>query len=135
MKKCKILLAALLAVAMMVSLCACVGGEPADKDGGTTTTTPTTTTTTKADDGKVTYKATVLDNTGAPVVGAMVQICKETCLPGVTNESGVATFQVAEDAYKASILSMPEGYDYTTEEQEFYFDGEFDVTIVLKAVA
>jgi len=132
MKKCKILLAALLAVAMMVSLCACVGGEPADKDGGTTTTTPTTTTTTKADDGKVTYKATVLDNTGAPVVGAMVQICKETCLPTVTDANGVATWTVAEDDYKVSFAIVPEGYEV---EEEYHFDGdatEMTITITKK---
>jgi len=132
MKKCKILLAALLAVAMMVSLCACVGGEPADKDGGTTTTTPTTTTTTKADDGKVTYKATVLDNTGAPVVGAMVQICKETCLPTVTDANGVATWTVAEDDYKVSFAIVPEGYEV---EEVYLFDGdatEMTITITKK---
>lgn len=134
MKKCKILLAVLLAVAMMVSLCACVGGEPSDKDGdaGTTTTTPTTTTTTKADDGKVTYKATVLDDTGAPVVGAMVQICKETCLPTVTDANGVATWTVAEDDYKVSFAIVPEGY---TVEEEYHFDGdatEMTITITKK---
>jgi len=145
----KKLIALLLALCMIFALCACGSQEEAAAEDAApeteaqqeapveeeTEAAPVEEETEPVDDGTVTYTITVTDEGGNPIAGAMVQICKETCLPGVTNESGVATFQVAEDAYKASILSMPEGYDYTTEEQEFYFDGEFDVTIVLKAVA
>ena len=47
------------------------------------------------------------------------------------------TFQVAEADYKVSFLGgVPAGYEYTTEETEFYFaDGAYELTITLKAVA
>lgn len=130
MKNIKKILAALLAVAMMVSLCACMGGnEPADKDEPTTTK-PTTTTTTKADDGKTAYKVTVLDEEGAPVVGAFVQICKETCIPCATDANGVATWSLDEDEYKVSFVMAPAGYAV---EEAYYFDGDAtEMTITLK---
>lgn len=85
------------------------------------------------------YTVKIVDEGGNPVVGVMVQICQgETCLPGpLSDENGTVTFQVAEADYKVSFLGgVPAGYEYTTEETEFYFeDGSYEVTIVLKAVA
>ena len=83
-----------------------------------------------------TYTVKVVDEGGNPVAGAMVQICQgESCLPGVLGADGTAIFQVAEADYKVSFLGgVPAGYEYTTEETEFYFDN-YEVTIVLKAVA
>jgi len=130
MKMCKTLLAALLAVAMMISLCACVGGEPDDKTDGTTTTAPTTTTTAQPDDGKTTYKVTVLDEEGTPVVGAFVQICKETCIPCATDANGVATWSLDEDEYKVSFVMAPAGYAV---EEAYYFEGDAtEMTITVK---
>ena len=78
----------------------------------------------------------MVDEEGNPIAGAMVQMCLDTCLPGITNENGVAEFAVPEADYKVSFLALPEGYDYTTGEQEFYFDaGSYEMTITLKAVA
>ncbi len=86
-----------------------------------------------------TYTVKIVDEGGNPIAGVMVQICQgETCLPGpMTGEDGTVTFQVEEADYKVSFLGgVPAGYDYTTEETEFYFeDGSYEVTIVLKAVA
>lgn len=85
------------------------------------------------------YIVKIVDEGGNPIAGVMVQICQgETCLPGpMTGEDGTVTFQVEEADYKVSFLGgVPAGYDYTTEETEFYFeDGSYEVTIVLKAVA
>lgn len=85
------------------------------------------------------YTVKIVDEGGNPIAGVMVQICQgETCLPGpVSDENGTVTFQVAEADYKVSFLGgVPAGYEYTTEETEFYFeDGSYEVTIVLKAVA
>lgn len=87
------------------------------------------------DDGKVTYTIKVTDEGGNPIANAAVQICKDACIPGVTDDKGEATFRVAEDSYKASMLALPEGYTYQTEKTEFYFDaGSYKLTIVLKAI-
>ncbi len=87
-----------------------------------------------ADDGMVTYVITVVDENGDPIPGAMVQLCKDACIPGVANEQGVVNITVPEDDYKVSMLSMPDGYTYSTEAQEFYFEsGSLEMTIVLKA--
>lgn len=84
------------------------------------------------------YTVKIVDEGGNPVVGALVQMCQgETCMPGpATGEDGIVTFQVVEAEYKVSFLgSVPAGYDYTTEQTEFYFDdGAYEMTIVLKAI-
>ena len=86
----------------------------------------------------ITYTVNVQDEGGNPVVGAMIQICQgELCLmPAATDGTGAAVFTVAEEAaYEAKFLSLPAGYEYTTEEQVFPFNGGFELTITLKAVA
>lgn len=120
-----------LALCLVLGLCAC--GEPAS-NSSETTTEPTQDTTEAVDDGKVTYTVKVVDEGGNPVASAAVQICKDSCLPGMTNAEGVATFNVVEDDYKVSFMVMPEGFE--AEAEEFYFDdGAYELTITLKAVA
>lgn len=145
MKNVKILLALLLALTMAFSFCGCT--SDADSGSDTETTTAATEVTTEAqteettqetvDDGKLTYKVIVVDEEGAPIAGAMVQICEGTaCNPGVTNADGVAEIRAAEGNYEAKMLSMPAGYAYATEEEVFpYANGELEVTIVLKPAA
>ena len=117
--KIKNIMSLILALCLVLGLCACGGSEEATE---------------AVDDGTVTYRVKVQDEAGSPIVGAMVQICLDTCLPGMTNEEGVAEYQVAEADYKVSFLALPEGYTYTTEETEFYFDaGSTEMTITLKA--
>ena len=128
-----------LMLVLCLALCLCACGSAA---GNTETTAATTADTAAAtqeateavDDGKVTYTVKVVDEGGNPVAGAMVQLCKETCLPGATNAEGVAQFNTVEDEYKVSFMTMPEGYQADAE--EFYFDdGSYELTITLKAVA
>ena len=131
MRMLKLLSVCLLAVCLLATLCAC-GGEPSNPaDGSTTTTTSnTTTTTTKADD-KVTYTVTVKDADGNPVTGAMVQLCKETCIPTMTDANGVATWSLAEDEYKVSFAIAPTGYAV---EEAYYGEGDAtEMTITLQA--
>ncbi len=131
----KRILALLLALTMALCLCACSGNG----DNGETTTEATTEATTEetTEQTGVTYKVTVIDESSNPIVGAMVQICQgESCLPGATGEDGVAVFTVAAEAeYEAKFLSLPAGYDYTTDEQVFPFGSATELTIVLKAIA
>ena len=131
----KKIFALLLALCMVFALCACGGNSDANnettgatKAPGNETTAPT------VDDGKVTYTVKVVDEQGKGVVGAMVQLCLETCLPAMTNMQGVATYRVNEADYKVSFVQMPAGY--TTEEAEFHFaEGSYELTITLKAEA
>jgi len=127
------LLCLVLALVLAVSLCACGGNAGNTTEASTTqTTTAATTAATQPDDGKVTYTITVTDEAGNPMAGVMTQICLDTCLPGVTNANGVATFKVVEADYKASIPAPPEGYAPVS---DTYFDGGYDLTLVLKAAA
>lgn len=129
MKKLSVLLAVLLAATMLLGLCAC-GEQPVDNSDATPSTT-TTTTTAPVDDGKETYTVTVLNEQGEAIVGAMVQICAELCIPTVTDANGVATWKVEEKEYKVSFLSAPEGYAV---EEAYYFDDDAkEMTITLKA--
>ncbi len=145
MKNTKMMIAAILLLCMTLCLCACGGGEDSTETTADTQATEEVTETTAevteketeaADNGMTTYTVTVVDEGGNPVPGAMVQLCQDTCYPGVANDQGVATFQVPEASYKVSFLSLPQGYNYTTDAQEFYFEaGSTELTIVLKAEA
>ena len=124
-----------LALAMVLCLCACAGNE--DNKGNETTagtTAGTTEATEQKDDGKVTYTVKVVDEAGNPIEGAMVQLCLESCMPGKTDASGVATYNAAEAEYKVSFMMMPAGY--TADQTEYHFaDGSYELTITLKKAA
>lgn len=123
-----------LALAMVLCLCACAGNE--DKGNQTTagTTAGTTEATEQKDDGKVTYTVKVVDEEGNPVAGAMVQLCLESCMPGKTDDKGVATYKTVEADYKVSFMTMPAGY--TADQTEYHFaDGAYELTITLKKAA
>ena len=120
-----------LALCLLFCLCAC-GAPVADPKESTPETTAAVTEPT--DDDKVTYTVKVVDEGGNPVVGAAVQLCKDSCLPGMTDAKGVASFRTVEDTYKVSFMTMPSGFEADAE--EFYFaDGTYELTITLKAVA
>lgn len=138
----KKVLTLMLAAVMVCTMAACGNGNAqssASEDHKTSESTPIgssekETSTQDKNDGKVTYKITVVDENNTPIKNAMVQMCKDSCLPGSTGETGTAEFKLAEDTYKVSFMSLPAGYTYSTEETEFYFeDGKTEMTIVLKA--
>ena len=126
-------LALVLALGLMLSLCACGGDERPEVT--TEPTTEATEPTTEATE-PTTYVVTVVDQDNAPVAGAWVQLCLESCVPAMTDENGVANFFLAEDDYKVSFTVMPPGYEYAGEDQEWYFaDGENTMTITLQKTA
>lgn len=138
----KKLLLAVLTLSMAVALCACTGNangtenseKESSQDSQGNTSDDSEKNSENENDGKVLYKITVVDENNNPIPNAMVQMCKDSCLPGSTGENGVAEFKLPEDTYKVSFMSMPEGYTYSTEKTEFYFeDGKTELTIVLKA--
>ncbi len=121
-----------MAACLLLALCAC-GNNAANSQTDTTAAPTTEIVNQPVDDGKVTYTVKAVDASGNPVANVAVQLCKETCLPGVTNAEGVVTFRVVEDAYKVSFMTMPVGFEADAE--EFYFDtGAYELTITLKAV-
>lgn len=120
-----------LVICLLFGLCACAG---ADTPAETTAEPSIQETTMPVDDGKVTYTVKVVDEGGNPVASAAVQLCKDSCLPGMTNAEGIASFRVVEDDYKVSFMTVPAGFE--AEAEEFYFDaGSYELTITLKAVA
>ena len=141
------IIAAILALVMVLCLCACGAQqtpETTEASVADTTAAPTEEVTEdpngqvpEVPDGMTVYTVKVVDEGGNPIANAMVQMCQgESCLPGATGEDGVATFTVNEAEYKVSFLALPAGYEYTTDETDFYFDGDAtDMTITLKAVA
>lgn len=144
MNRFKSILGVVLALMLILGLCAC--GETADNQTeGSTGAADTTGSSEQTEDTAVdettsgiVYTVTVVDEGGNPISGAMVQICQgENCMPSITDEDGKATYSVDEEAaYEAKLMSMPDGYEYTTEETVFAFaDGSYEITIVLKAIA
>ena len=88
------------------------------------------------EDGKVEYCVTVVDEEGNPFVGLMVQMCKDLCVPAVTDANGVAKFNLEENYYDVKVTTLPEGYTYSGDEDVFHFeDGAVELTITLKPEA
>ena len=138
----KKLLSLILALCVLMALCACTTDNGNETTEPSTTTAPSETTEqtkpteepTEAE--KPSYTVKVVDSEGNPIVGAVVQLCLDACVPAVTDADGVAAFFLPEADYKVSLPAMPEGYTYTTEEQEFHFaKGSNELTITLKTAA
>ena len=126
-------------VAICLSGCGSDKGTENDTTAATTTGSVVESTEAKTEepttvDSKVVYSVKVVDEDDNVLSSVMVQICKDACIPGVTNDQGIAEFKVDEDTgYKASVLQMPEGYELAGEEENFYFEsGSKEVTITLK---
>lgn len=83
-----------------------------------------------ADDDKVTYNVTVIDQDGAPVEGVIIQFCDdENCkLPVMTDADGKASASYEESNYHITI-TQADGYDY--EETYNFEDGATDITITI----
>lgn len=144
MKHLKRIFCAVLAVCLILAMCACGGSNSsstdASNDSSSSSAAPdavssqgdaSTGEEVPEDDGTVTYTVTVVDVEGNPVSGAMIQICKDACVPASTDENGVATWKQVEDDYKVSFLMAPEGYAV---EEAYYFEaGSYELTITLQA--
>lgn len=122
-----------MALFLVFALCAC--GNTANKNNESTAASTTQATTeVTIDEGKVTYTVKVVDESGNPIAGAMVQLCQESCMPGKTDDKGVATYDLEEADYAVKFMTVPEGY--TAEQDEYHFaDGTYELTITLKAAA
>lgn len=147
MKMMKKLFALLLVLCMVFSLCACGGNSDTDDD------TQKDNIESNQDDNDEdvedkdeteddseaentpAFKVTVVDEGGNPVSGCMVQVCKDICMPAMTNAEGVATISIEiEDGHYLSVSQAPEGYEYTGEAKVYLEAGQTEATITLKAV-
>ena len=133
----KRLLALLLCLCLVLCLGACGGGNeditPSDEPS-TEGSKPEESTGSTQQTGIV-YKVKVVDDDGNPLAGVMVQLCKDMCVPAMTNAEGVAEFNQPEDDYHVSVASMPAGYEYSSDVREFFFDeGSYELTIVLNII-
>ena len=145
----KKLFALLLVLCMVFSLSACGGNADTkddDKDNNVVNNDvdtdedadDTSKDETDEDEGVQTqagFTVKIVDEGGNPVQGAMVQVCKDTCLPAISNAEGIATFSLQiEDGHKLQVSSCPEGYEYDGEADIYLEPGQKEYTLVLKAV-
>lgn len=78
------------------------------------------------------FTVKVVDTDGNAVAGAMVQVCKDSCIPAKADENGVATFPIEiTDGYKLSVLSCPAGYEYKGEAEIYLDSGITEYTLEL----
>lgn len=124
------------ALCLLVCLCAC-----GDSNNSAVDSTPAETSavaeTTAAEDtqSSSSVTVTVTDADGNPVKGVMLQICKDTCVPMVTDDNGVALFNNLEPTaeHKLSVLSCPEGYVYNGEPEMYLVEGVTEYEVMLAA--
>lgn len=130
-----------LALTFVFALAACGGETEQTPAEDNTTTAPVETTTepaeeTTVDDGKLEYTVKVVDEAGNPVAAVdKIQVCDETNMCSIIFlTDGVGTMRLVEAVYHATLMSMPEGYEYVGEETEFSFDSTNTCVVTLKAV-
>lgn len=144
MKQLKLLLLCMLVLGTVLCLCAC--GESADTSSAVSTEQSQTVSAESSaaeseaeseassePEQTASFAVTVVDGDGNPVSGVMVQICKDTCLPAMTDANGVATFALEiTDGYKLSVMSCPEGYTYTGDAEIHLESGATEYTLTLQ---
>ncbi len=125
----KKLLALIMAIAMVLCLCAC-GADNTDKPNVDNKPQSSQNETSSKEETTPKFEVTVTDADGNAVKGVMVQLCKDTCVPAMTDENGVATFNAEiTDEHKLSVMSCPEGYEYTGEAEIYLEDGDTSYTL------
>ena len=123
-----------MAVLMVLSLCAC-GADKTDtktNDNIEQNSSSELEDTSSEEAVAASFEVTVVDQNGDAVSGVMVQVCKDTCLPAMTNAEGVATFnlEITSDS-KLSVMSCPEGYESENMDDNYIYleDGMTEYTL------
>ena len=82
---------------------------------------------------EATFTVKVVDADGNPVAGVAVQVCKDECVPATSDESGIATFNLEiTEGYKLSVVTCPEGYEYTGEAEVALEVGSKEYTLTIQ---
>ena len=153
----KKLICMLLALCFVFALAACGATEEKTENDTTTTTAATEAKTTEeettaaaesntkpapdeddvvVEDTTVLYTIKVVDEAGNAVSAATIaQICDEACVPVKLTEGVGEKKLEANENYHVNLTVMPEGYEYASGAEEYYFDAENVCVITLKAVA
>ena len=133
----KRILALFLTIVMLLAIVSCnKNKEPQETTAevNTQATTPEVTTPeeTTPEDTSVTYTVTVVDENGAAISGATVQLCVgDICrLPSVTNNEGVATFKFGEADYIVKVTLK----GYTGEAYYAFPTGKTELTVQLTKI-
>ncbi len=138
MKLFKNLLCIMLIACFAFSFAACTGNDVSSDENADDSTPVVETEEVKDTEEPVAagFKVTVTDDAGAPVEGVVLQVCKDTCVPCVTDAEGVASFNVeVTSEHKLSVLTLPEGYEYTGEAEIYLEDGMTEFSVVINKVA
>ncbi len=102
-----------LVICVLLGLCAC-GSK--NSPSGSNNTPQNQTQNENVTNTSPKFSVTVTDDDGNIIEGVVLQMCKDSCIPARTDAKGVATFNLAvTDGYKLSVVSCPEGYEYTGE--------------------
>ena len=139
MKNFKIFLCMMLVACFVLAFAAC-GGEKTEGNTDDTGAKDETTVPVETEDTDETeevvedegFKVTVTDEDGNAVAGVVLQVCKDTCVPSVTDADGIALFNVEiTSEHKISVLTLPEGYEYNGDAETYLEDGmtEYNVTV------
>ena len=138
MKFLKNLLCILLIACFAFSFAACADNDAANNENNDDTT-PKVETEEVKDTEEVApagLKVTVTDDTGSPVSGVVLQVCKDTCVPSVTDAEGIASFNVeVTSEHKLSVLTLPEGYEYNGDAEIYLEDGMTEFAVEITKVA
>lgn len=89
----------------------------------------------ETEDVEATFTVKVVDAEGNAVAGVELKLAKEESISATTDDTGVATFNVEiTEGYKLSVVTCPEGYEYTGEAEVALEAGikEYTVTIQKK---
>ena len=121
---CKLLALICILACTLTLACACT---PTDTTGTTNDETTTADNTEETTSAESTYTVTVKDNTGAPVVGAIVQFNEGTQPFAITDANGSISVTAKTAAYTVSIVVA----GYETEASYAFAAGETALNIVL----
>lgn len=126
----KKIISTILVACMILSLSICLlscngGGEGSDNTNSNNNQTT----------GKVTYTVTVVDNNGNPVKDAQIFLSPEggVAFPMPTDNSGKVSYKT-DKKLTASVLSVPDGYEYADLNTSLTFDANGAVTVVVTKV-